>query len=136
CSAVAHTCGVLPQVGVSSASHTPPVQSLSGLRLLAWLAQQAASTSIVSALPFLFHRAAAPFLRFLHLWVQEGVHEDPFNEFHISLNSRFLFRKGRFRWCSSGLLETRVLPTIRAVAAFGQKFFPTVLHLKVHQRVR
>lgn len=63
CSAVAHTCGVLPQVGVTGASQTPRVQSLSGLRLLAWLGRQAAFTSIVSPLPFLFHRATAPFLR-------------------------------------------------------------------------
>ncbi|KAL5109629.1 hypothetical protein TcWFU_000018 [Taenia crassiceps] len=83
-------------MGVSDASHTPRIQSLSGLRLLAWLGRQAASTSITSPLPFLFHRATAPFLRFLHLWVQEGVHKDPFNEFGISVNGRFLFRKGGF----------------------------------------
>ncbi|KAL5110306.1 Gamma-tubulin complex component 6 [Taenia crassiceps] len=96
--AVAHTCGVLPHMGVSDASHTPRIQSLSGLRLLAWLGRQAASTSITSPLPFLFHRATAPFLRFLHLWVQEGVHKDPFNEFGISVNGRFLFRKDANFW--------------------------------------
>nr|CDS17029.1 gamma tubulin complex component 6 [Echinococcus granulosus] len=96
--AVAYACGVLSETGVSGASQTTPVQSLSGLRLLAWLGRQAASTSTVSAVPFLFHRATAPFLRFLHLWVQEGVHEDPFNEFGICVNSRFLFRKDASFW--------------------------------------
>ncbi|VDM36119.1 unnamed protein product [Hydatigera taeniaeformis] len=93
---VAHACGVLSDARGSDVSQNVRVQSLSGLRLLAWLGRQAASTTNRSALPFLFHRATAPFLRFLHLWVQEGVHEDPFNEFAISLNSRFLFRKGAF----------------------------------------
>lgn len=60
--------------------------------------------------------------RFLHLWVQEGVHEDPFDEFGISVNSRFLFRKGRFRRCFNDSLEALVPQTIRAIAAFVWTF--------------
>ena len=57
-SGVAHTCGVLPEVG-----REVPVKTFTGLRLLVWIGRQAASSTASSAILFLFRRAAAPFLR-------------------------------------------------------------------------
>ena len=46
--------------------------------------------------PYFYFYISILLIRFLHLWVQQGVYEDPFNEFGICINSRFISRKGKF----------------------------------------
>ncbi|VDD75282.1 unnamed protein product [Mesocestoides corti] len=98
---VARLCGVLADDTVLL-PRAPAILSLSGIHLLAWLAHQAADTSSVCnssyVVRFIFHRACAPFLRFLYMWVQDGTHEDPFHEFGIVVNNRFIFRKDANFW--------------------------------------
>ncbi|KAM7537373.1 hypothetical protein Aperf_G00000074516 [Anoplocephala perfoliata] len=97
--AVAHAFGVSPISGSDRAGGIQ-VQSLSGLRLLAWIGRQViTSTPNTSrSLEFIFHRAATPFIQFLHLWTQEGIIKDPHKEFPISLNNRFLHRRDANFW--------------------------------------